>query len=45
MEELIICPWCQSVTSVPEDVNEHHCSSCRNIIKEEDIEESEKEEK
>ena len=37
-EELIICPWCQSITFIGEDENEFQCSVCERIITEEDIE-------
>lgn len=40
-EELIVCPWCLSATSVGEDEIEFKCFICERIITEEDIEEAE----
>ena len=40
MEELIICPWCKTVTTVGEEENEVQCSICQRIITEEDLEEA-----
>jgi len=41
MEEIIIiCPWCQSATSVYDYEDELRCSSCRRIITENDLEDA-----
>ena len=39
--KLIACPWCQSVTEIPDDTEEILCSICHRIITEEDIEDAE----
>lgn len=40
MEELIICPWCMSVTSVTDDEVEFKCTVCERYISQEDIEDA-----
>ena len=37
MEEQIVCPWCQTLTTVNED-SEVHCTNCNRLITEEDLE-------